>query len=186
MNELEAMKRAKMYLERLASGIDPLTGDEIPEDSIVNNVRISRCFFYVSGILGQVIDNGGEIKPRAASSKALPPFEITAEQMQELKPFNSPVGITMLVKAINEALGETGRKPLSVKLVTDWLGGSELIEYVENAEGTRHSAPTAKGAALGITNESRTTTAGRPYIATLYSPEAQQLIIDSLPEIAAN
>lgn len=59
MTELETMQRAKMYLDKLAQGIDPISGQEIPNDSVLNNVRLARCFFYVSGILDQVIANGG-------------------------------------------------------------------------------------------------------------------------------
>ena len=51
MTELEIMQRAKMYMEKLAQGIDPISDQEIPEDSVLNNVRLARCFFYVSGVL---------------------------------------------------------------------------------------------------------------------------------------
>ena len=61
MTELETMQRAKMYLDKLAQGIDPISGQEIPNDSVLNNVRLARCFFYVSGILDQVIANGGRV-----------------------------------------------------------------------------------------------------------------------------
>ena len=61
MTELEIMQRAKMYMDKLAQGIDPISDQEMPEDSVLNNVRLARCFFYVSGILAQVIANGGKI-----------------------------------------------------------------------------------------------------------------------------
>ena len=61
MTELEKMQRAKMYIDKLANGVDPLTDAEITSDSTLNNVRISRCLFYVSEVLGKVIDNGGEV-----------------------------------------------------------------------------------------------------------------------------
>lgn len=61
MTELETMQRAKMYLDKLAQGIEPISGQEIPNDSVLNNVRLARCFFYVSGILDQVIANGGRV-----------------------------------------------------------------------------------------------------------------------------
>lgn len=44
MTEFEKMQRAKMYIDKLANGIDPLTDTEIMCDSTLNNVRISRCF----------------------------------------------------------------------------------------------------------------------------------------------
>ena len=58
MNELDTMKRAKMYLDKLSRGIDPISGSALPLDGVLSNVRLSRCFAYVSGILEQVIENG--------------------------------------------------------------------------------------------------------------------------------
>ena len=81
MTELETMQRAKMYLDKLAQGIDPITNQEVPEDSILNNVRLARCFFYVSDVLEQVIANGGVIggKPK------LQAFSITMEQLSKFR-----------------------------------------------------------------------------------------------------
>ena len=61
MTELEKMQRAKMYLDKLANGIDPISDREMPDDTVLNQVRLSRCLFYVSVILRQVIENGGQI-----------------------------------------------------------------------------------------------------------------------------
>ena len=63
MTEIEIIARAQMYLEKLANGVNPLTNEEVAENDVVNNVRISRCLFYVSGILGQITSTGSfEIK----------------------------------------------------------------------------------------------------------------------------
>lgn len=51
MEEREKLAAAKKYLDDLANGVDPLTGRILPEDSGVNNVRVSRCLFYVSSVL---------------------------------------------------------------------------------------------------------------------------------------
>lgn len=61
MTELETMQRAKMYIDKLSQGIDPITDRELPEDTVLNNVRLARCFFYISGILGNVIDKEGRV-----------------------------------------------------------------------------------------------------------------------------
>ncbi len=59
MTDLEIMQRAKMYMDKLANGINPLDDSTLSENDIVNNVRISRCLFYVSDVLRQVMENGG-------------------------------------------------------------------------------------------------------------------------------
>lgn len=48
MTELETLQRAQMYMEKLANGINPIDGSIVPEGDVVNNVRLSRCFFYVA------------------------------------------------------------------------------------------------------------------------------------------
>ena len=83
MTELEKMQREKMCIDKLANGIDPLTDNEMTDDRTLNNVRVSRCLFYVSEVLGKVIDNGGEVGRKSKKTEPkqkLLPFEITAEQ----------------------------------------------------------------------------------------------------------
>lgn len=64
MTELEKIERARMYMDKLANGIDPIDDSAIPDGDVIHNVRLSRCFFFVSDVLRQVIENGG-IKPAA-------------------------------------------------------------------------------------------------------------------------
>ena len=57
--DIELLKHAKYYIEKMANGVNPLTNEIVPDDDLINNVRISRCLFYVNNILGKVIDNEG-------------------------------------------------------------------------------------------------------------------------------
>ena len=54
MTEMERIGLARTYIEKLANGVNPLTDQEIPENDSINNVRISRCLFYVADVLKQV------------------------------------------------------------------------------------------------------------------------------------
>ena len=49
MTELETLERAKMYIDKLANGVNPLDDSTVPENDIVNNIRLSRCFFLCVG-----------------------------------------------------------------------------------------------------------------------------------------
>ena len=62
MTELETMIRAESYIRKMADGINPITNEPAADDDMVNNVRITRCLYYVSDILRQVIDNDGVIR----------------------------------------------------------------------------------------------------------------------------
>ena len=59
MTEIEKIRYAKSFIDKLANGINPIDDSAASEKDIVNNIRISRCLFYVSDILRQVIDNDG-------------------------------------------------------------------------------------------------------------------------------
>ena len=86
MTELEKMKRAKMYIDDLANGIDPLTGQVVSDTDIINNVRITRCLFYVSGILKKVIDNDGEVSCVRVKQGKKEFFSLTDTEVDALIP----------------------------------------------------------------------------------------------------
>ena len=90
MTELETMQRAKMYMDKLAQGIDPIT------DSVLNHVRLVRCFFYVSDVLGKVIANGGTVGQIVKNVD----FSITREQLATI------LWRYAKSKAINVSVGE--------------------------------------------------------------------------------
>ena len=51
MTEKEEISYAKSVIESLARGVNPFSGEMIPDDEVINNVKISRCFFYVVDLL---------------------------------------------------------------------------------------------------------------------------------------
>mgnify|MGYP003312685049 CR=1 FL=1 len=84
MTELEKIEYAKSFVDKLANGINPLDDSLIPENDIVNNVRLSRCFFYVSDILRQVIENGGG-QPAKTTNRGKKEFSLTDEQRSKIQ-----------------------------------------------------------------------------------------------------
>lgn len=61
---IELLKHAKGYIEKMANGINPLTDEKIPDNELINNVRISRCLFYVNDILGEILENSGTMNKK--------------------------------------------------------------------------------------------------------------------------
>ena len=88
MTELEKMQRAKMYIDKMANGINPIDGSMIPDEDVVNNVRLSRCFFYVADVLGQVIDNGGTAPQKKIKKE---PFSLPVEKRKEFAFSDVPI-----------------------------------------------------------------------------------------------
>lgn len=180
MTELETVQRAKMYMDKLARGIDPISGLELPEDSTLNNVRLARCFFYVSGILDQVIRNGGQV---GAVEKA--DFSITPEQlaMVQINPY--PIRITEFTDALLQAIGtNTMKKPSAVK-INNWLEHKGLLVKEPTPDGKSRRVPTAAGRSLGMTTQLRQSRDGE-YLAIYYDANAQRYLLDNLFAILQN
>ena len=85
MTELEKMQRAKMYIDKLANGINPIDDEPAADSDIINNVRLSRCLFYVSDILRQVIDNNGVVGKTKVSKKRFPFLPKILENLNSLR-----------------------------------------------------------------------------------------------------
>ena len=175
MTELETMQRAKMYLDKLAQGIDPITNQEVPEDSVLNNVRLARCFFYVSDVLGQVLANGGVIggKPK------LQDFSITMEQLRSVQISPEPVRVTQLIEMISSAVGDPQMKKLLTTVITDWLLQKGFMEKQPGLDGKSIRVPTQNGLTLGLSIQTRQGQYGE-YQAVYYNASAQQFVLDNL------
>lgn len=177
MTELETLQRAKMYMDDLARGIDPISGQEIPEDSVLNHVRLARCFFYVSGVLDAVIANGGKVNRTPRKD-----FYITEEELRRVHPSREPIRITQFVKLLMKSINDPDRKAVATTTITDWLIEKGFLLKKEDGAGKTVRRPTAFGEQLGIFARLRTGQYGE-YQAIYYSSEAQQFILDHLQQI---
>ena len=186
MTELEKVKRAKMYIEQLANGTDPITGNELPDDTILNNVRLSRCFFYVAEILQQVVENGGEVGKKPESQKLA--FEITAEQKERIPLSDTPISVTVVCQNINSVIDCILFRKLPPTAINEWLAKKDFLREVGVQNGdkiSKRKTLTDKSSLIGITQEERISQYGKQYTANLFSKEAQQFVIDHLDEILA-
>ena len=182
MTELEIMSRAKTYLDKLARGIDPLTDREVPEDDIVNNVRISRCLFYVSGILEKVIANGGYVgtKPKVVKEEfALPDGAAASFRFSD-----KPIPVSEIAARLNELKQRENMKDLTGAKIADWLAAKGILEIRQDQQGKKHKCPTAQGVSLGLSMEHRTGQYGE-YDVVMYSLPAQHFVVDHLEAILA-
>ena len=100
MTETELMQRAKTYIDKLANGINPLDDTVIDDSDVINNVRLSRCLFYVSDVLRQVIENGGSVRTKTSKPKKTA-FTISFEDAQKFEFSDVPISVSEIAKRIN-------------------------------------------------------------------------------------
>lgn len=184
MTELEKIERTKMYMDKLANGINPIDDTVIPDEDIINNVRLSRCFFFVSDVLRQVIENGG-IKPAGGKKTKKLPLSIPFEERAKFNYSEAPITASEIAKRVNELADTENMKKLSYSGILTWLTEIGMMELAFTAEGKQTKRPTKLGRENGISVEERMGSSG-PYQVVVYSSEAQHFIVDNLDAIIAS
>ena len=181
MTELEKIAYAKSFIDKLANGINPLDDTPIPDDDIANNVRLSRCFFYVSDILRQVYENGGVTKPRRTPKI---PFTVTLEQFEKFEYSADPISVSEIAKRIYAMADNENMEKVSYRQVNQWLLNIGML-YLHDFGGKKPvKRPTDEGNQIGITVETRMGRYGE-YQVVLYNEGAQRFILDNLEAVVA-
>ena len=180
MTELEKIAYARSFIDKLAKGINPLDGTRIPEGDIANNVRLSRCFSYVSEILGQVYENGGIGK----IEKTIP-FAVTAEQLRYFEYSQYGITASEITRRLSDVVKNPQMKSLSVQKLNQWLIEAGFLYEGTDLQGKPRKMPTEKGSQLGILTEKKMGRDGE-YIAILFDTRAQHFIVDNIHGIIGN
>ena len=182
MTELEKIKYAKQAVEKLANGINPFTGQGVPDDDTLNQVKVSRCLFYVADILRQVEENGGVAKKGKKSAKQ--PFSLSPESLRNFQFSSTPISLTEFLERLNSLIDKDNTKKLSFNTLSGWLIEMGFLKMVVAADGRNTRRPTEAGNTLGIHTESRMGQQGS-YTVVVYTKDAQQFILDNLDAVVA-
>lgn len=184
MTELEKTIRAKMYIDKLANGVNPLDDTEAPDDDVINDIRISRCLFFVSDLLRQVIENGGleSIDTRKRAKKL--PLDIPFESRNKFDYSEIPISVSEIARRINLLIDTDTMQKLTYSDIVAWLTEIGMMKTVTKMDGRETKRPTDVGNKNGIFVENRMGRNGL-YPVVVYNSEAQHFVIDNLDAIIA-
>lgn len=186
MTDLEVLQRAKLYLEKLANGINPLTDLPVSEEDIVNNVRISRCLFYTADVLRQVIEQGGlkaKDEPRQKRSEKKP-FDLPHERRVDFAFEDEALPLSVITRKINALINEEETQRLRAKSISAWLVHAGVLQELTTETGRKEKRPTDAGMLLGVYMQTVSRDDGREFVMNLYPREAQEFILSHLDSIA--
>ena len=184
MTETEKIEYAKSFIDKLANGINPLDDSPIPGQDIVNNVRLSRCFFYVSDILRQVIEAGGlpVAKSAGATGHRKHVYSLTEEERAGLQVSDTPLTVKEIADYLNGIVDLMTTRKVSSVTINKWLLDKGFLEIVITSDGKKRKMPTPQGNDIGIFAEERNSQYG-PYLTVPYSSQAQRFIFDHIDDI---
>lgn len=176
MEEKEKLAIAQDWILKLANGVNPLNGNAVKEDDVVNNVHVSRCLFYVADLLEKYSER------RVRSVKNIP-FDLSALQIEKYN-YVEAISISAFARELQALLPEN-MQSVRYSTMTKWLLlEGFLVDSAPDAEGHTTKLATPKGNNLGIYSEERESN-GRHYMATLYNRDAQKYLIEHIEEIAS-
>ena len=180
LNESEKLLKAKSYLDKLANGINPITNELASENDTINNIHISRCLFYVSDVLRNLIEINSN--PQKKKNSKIP-FSVTPQQLADYVFDDNPITVTEITKKLNSLIDTEEMKGIKTTSITNWLIKINMLEYFADKNGKNHKIPTENGIQLGITTQERLGMYGS-YKVVLYDSNVQQFILDNIDTIA--
>ena len=178
--EEERLYTTRLYLEKLSNGQNPRDDSDLPAESILNNVTLCRTFRYAADVLGEVLNNRGQITPLPSRRKK--PFAITEAQKSEIRISRKPIGICAFHNNVSLVLDPTVKNVPYITM-TEWLENGGLLETVV-VNGEKMRVATLDGEQMGIRTATLSTRDGREYRKNLYDEAAQRFLIDHLTQIA--
>lgn len=172
MEDIDILKHAQVYIEKMARGVNPLTDEEVPESDLVKNVRIGKCLEYVNGKLKTLIAAGGK---SGGQRREKAPFVYDQSKMADVQYEAEGISLTELLRRVRVASGEDCA--LTYKMVAPLLAEKGILVESTEEEGKLVASPAA--AANGIWSEKVNGQRGA-YTRTLYDARGQRYVVDLL------
>ena len=184
MTELERVAYAKEFVHKLASGFSPFDGKPIEAESLFNNVRISRCLFFVSDVLRQYLEVRKAPGARTARLTRKQPFEVSQGDIESFVYSTAPVSTARLAKWINRLIDRKRVTKISYTQINLWLANRGYIVFHPEEKGRGYYTPTEKGEELGCIFDTVPTEHGYTVRRILLDRGAQMLVVNNCNEIA--
>lgn len=173
-NEINRLQQAKMFIDYLANGVDPVYNTDVDADTL-HNEQVISCFRYISDVLAR------DIYQAESDMKNDADFYITDEQISELRTFSYNCKVSEITNEINRVTAENGTKKLSATWINDWLEAEGFLCKSD----LRSRIATDKGKQLGISSEYRKHDNGNEYYINFHTEQAQRFIFSHIAEIIA-
>lgn len=172
-DKIEKLQQAKMYIDCLINGIDPIRNTRADADTLYNE-HVLDCFKYISDVLAGYI-----YKEECRTKKRATDFFITDEQRANLTVFSYNCKVSEIANEINRVTAVNDTNKLSATWICAWL---ETEGYLCKSE-LRSRITTDKGKQLGIFTEYRELDNGRNYYINFYNGQAQRFVYDHIDDI---
>lgn len=177
--DTEKIKKAKIVLDKMANGINPIDGSKIEQESFLNDPRIIRCLFYVNEILQMTVDDS--LADKNINRRKLP-FIITEEEKQQAEFPQGNIGVNAFSQCINKVINPNTSKKLSGVELNRQLKKMGILAEEENPEGKKKTIVPPESMKYGINTELINYN-GNEYEKVVFDSKGVSFLLDNLEKI---
>jgi len=176
-SDFEKMDKARSVMVKMAEGINPVTGEQIKDESFLNDPRIIRCFYYIAEVLDNVMNGVYSKSNRPAQ------FVITPEQKSMVVLPDGLIGVTEFSKQVNMCTDQTRSKKLTAVELNKRLKKMGILgEEVNPATGKARTVTNSKSKDYGFEMVRRSFN-GNEYEMVVMNDIGKRYLLDHLEEI---
>ncbi len=175
LNDIEKIEKAKIILQKIAGGTNPISGEPIEGDNFLNDPRIIRCFYYVAEVLDNVVQ-GNYMKNRISD------FQITEEQKSQVIFIEGNIGVNQIAKCINQQINPLVSKRVSGVAINNGLKRMGILSETIDNEGKKRTTINENSADYGFQLERRNYN-GNEYDMVVIDDRGKKYILDNIEEI---
>lgn len=174
MTERDKIQKAKEVLLKIAHGTNPITGNEMEGEEILNDPRIIRCFYFVADILQNVLDG-------RYTNKKYATFVITPEQKSRIRLPEGKIGVNAFSKCVNDVLDMTSKQLTGLEL-NKKLKQMNILSETVNSEGKSATTINENSIKFGFELEHRSYN-NREYDMVVMNDIGKKYLLDNLETI---
>lgn len=176
-SEIEKIENSIVVLEKIAKGVDPLTGEIIGENSFLNDPQMIRCFYFIADMLRNV--SKGVYSNHKATD-----FVITGEQKKRVEFPQGKIGVNEFSRRVNECLDLYYSKKLTGVELNRRLKKMGILSEEKADDGKTRTVINDSSVFYGFEMEKREYN-GRTYDAVVINDKGKKYLLDNLEGIMA-
>lgn len=177
------------YVVKLAMGIDPISGEDAKEDSVLNSPEIIRTMFTVKTVLEEKLFAPAQAETKAETLRPKKKKDTRKEGFPPEIPtkfkFQRNTTVTHFIRDMYACADGNDYKPVKASQILNWLVLEGLLEADYDKElDVNYKKVTEKGKAMGFSNRRvESGLGGRNYISVIFNEKAQLFALNNMDRI---
>lgn len=170
--DTQKLKETKGLIEKLANGVNPITNTPIQDESILNNPKIVRSFYFLTDYIEI------QIEQKKFPIKKPTKFVITHEQLEKVVLPIGEIGINEIAKAINKVIDQQVSKKVTGQMINKKLKELGILSEMVAEDGKTNTITNENSEGYGIESVARNFN-GREYQKIVYNEVGKEFLLDN-------